>query len=218
MTGPCAGALRQSLIAHTAVLVRSRPAASRLAGLRCPGRPLCVFRSSIGLDRVDRAAQRLSAGLSATRQRGSRRCRAAAADAGGGSPKYALASAVAEAHLTRRCRSEPSALGSLVETAMLAACTGLAYHLSSAFRLEAYLGAFFPLPPVLSAARWSGAAAAKTMVRSAPALGSLPALSPRCAGCHHAALAAAGRASARIHVPPLARCDAQQLTVGALRC
>jgi len=50
---------------------------------------------------------------------------------------------------------------------MLAACTGLAYHLSSAFRLEAYLGAFFPLPVVLSAARWSGGAAAKTMVRAA---------------------------------------------------
>ena len=47
---------------------------------------------------------------------------------------------------------------------MLAACTGLAYHLSSAFRLEAYLGAFFPLPAVLSAARWSGAAAVKTTV------------------------------------------------------
>ena len=48
---------------------------------------------------------------------------------------------------------------------MLAACTGLAYHLSSAFRLEAYLGAFFPLPAVLSAARWSGAAAVKTTAR-----------------------------------------------------
>lgn len=47
---------------------------------------------------------------------------------------------------------------------MLAACTGLAYYLSSAFRLEAYLGAFFPLPAVLSAARWSGAAAVKTTV------------------------------------------------------
>lgn len=63
---------------------------------------------------------------------------------------------------------------------MLAACTGLAYHLSSAFRLEAYLGAFFPLPPVLSAARWSGAAAAKTTVRSAPRL-------PRSRHSHRAA-------------------------------
>jgi hypothetical protein len=59
------------------------------------------------------------------------------------------------------------ALDALVETAMLAACTGLAYHLSSAFRLEAYLGAFFPLPTVLAAARWRGAVALKTMARSA---------------------------------------------------
>ena len=91
--------------------------------------------------------------------------------------------------LTRHCSSEPAVLGSLVETAMLAACTGLAYHLSSAFRLEAYLGAFFPLPAVLSAARWSGAAAVKTMVRrprgrlAFAALTALRRLSPRSCCC-----------------------------------
>ncbi len=64
------------------------------------------------------------------------------------------------------CRNEaPQVLNALVETAMLAACTGLAYHLSSAFRLEAYLGAFFPLPTVLAAARWRGGVAVKTTAR-----------------------------------------------------
>jgi hypothetical protein len=71
--------------------------------------------------------------------------------------------------LPRSPRSDaaPRALDALVETAMLAACTGLAYHLSSAFRLEAYLGAFFPLPTVLAAARWRGVVAVKTTARLA---------------------------------------------------
>ena len=86
---------------------------------------------------------------------------------------------------------------------MLAACTGLAYHLSSAFRLEAYFGAFFPLPVVLSAARWSGAAAVKTTVR--PPCICLSPLSPVCADCHHAIAAAIGWTLARLHVPAAAR-------------
>jgi hypothetical protein len=79
------------------------------------------------------------------------------------------ACASAERRLPRSPRSDtaPRALDALVETAMLAACTGLAYHLSSAFRLEAYLGAFFPLPTVLAAARWRGVVAVKTTARVA---------------------------------------------------
>ena len=52
----------------------------------------------------------------------------------------------------------------LVESAMLAACTGLAYHFSASFRLESYLGALFPFPVVLAAARWGCDAAWKTLV------------------------------------------------------
>ena len=118
--------------------------------------------------------------------------------------------------LTRRYSSEPAALGSLVETAMLAACTGLAYHLSSAFRLEAYLGAFFPLPAVLSAARWSGAAAIKTMVRLAArltcfaALTALRRLSPRSCYCCWAGRCAPPRTccyTVRCAVDSCARCQ-----------
>lgn len=48
----------------------------------------------------------------------------------------------------------------LVEAAVLAAATGLAFHLSAAARADAYFGALFPLPPVLAARRhgWRGAA------------------------------------------------------------
>ena len=46
-------------------------------------------------------------------------------------------------------------LKEVVEVAMFAACTGLAYHLSATLKLESYFGAFFPLPVVLAAARWS---------------------------------------------------------------
>jgi hypothetical protein len=55
-------------------------------------------------------------------------------------------------------------LAPLVESAMLAAMTGLAYHFSASFRLESYLGALFPFPVVLAAARWGCDAAWKTLV------------------------------------------------------
>ena len=51
----------------------------------------------------------------------------------------------------------------IVEAAMLAAMTGLSFHLSSLFRFDAYFGALFPLPVVIAAARWGTAAAARTM-------------------------------------------------------
>lgn len=50
----------------------------------------------------------------------------------------------------------------IVEAAMLAAMTGLSFHLSSLFRFDAYFGALFPLPVVIAAARWGTAAAART--------------------------------------------------------
>jgi hypothetical protein len=55
-------------------------------------------------------------------------------------------------------------LNVLVESAMLAACTGLVYHFSASFRLESYLGALFPFPVVLAAARWGCGAAWRTLV------------------------------------------------------
>jgi len=52
----------------------------------------------------------------------------------------------------------------LVESAMLAAMTGLTFHLSSLFRFDAYFGALFPLPVVIACARLGRAAAMRTLV------------------------------------------------------
>tara|TARA_Y100001954_G_scaffold199611_2_gene217821 strand:- start:2600 stop:3508 length:909 start_codon:yes stop_codon:yes gene_type:complete len=62
---------------------------------------------------------------------------------------------------TRRTGLPPRAL---VESAMLAATTGLAFHLSSLFRFDAYFGALFPLPVVIARARLGRAAAMRTLV------------------------------------------------------
>lgn len=51
----------------------------------------------------------------------------------------------------------------LVETAMLAAVSGLAYALASTMHLEGYLGYFLPLPVILSALRSGPAAGRKTV-------------------------------------------------------
>ncbi|KAL3701738.1 hypothetical protein R1sor_019760 [Riccia sorocarpa] len=55
----------------------------------------------------------------------------------------------------------------LVECAMLAATAGLAYFLSNLFRIEGYLGCFFPLPVVISSMRWGASAGRKTMIATA---------------------------------------------------
>jgi hypothetical protein len=52
----------------------------------------------------------------------------------------------------------------LVEAAMLAALTGLAFHISSLFRFDAYFGALFPLPVVIACARSGRAAAMRTLI------------------------------------------------------
>ncbi|KAF5828554.1 hypothetical protein DUNSADRAFT_17452 [Dunaliella salina] len=52
----------------------------------------------------------------------------------------------------------------LVETAMLAAVSGLAYLLSTILKLEASLGYFLPLPVVLAAMRGGPTAGWKTMM------------------------------------------------------
>jgi len=52
----------------------------------------------------------------------------------------------------------------VVETAMLAAMTGLSFHLSASFRLETYLGSLFPLPIVVASARWGDIAAWRTLL------------------------------------------------------
>lgn len=51
----------------------------------------------------------------------------------------------------------------LVETAMLAAVSGLSYALATTMHLEGYLGYFLPLPVILSALRSGPAAGRKTM-------------------------------------------------------
>lgn len=51
----------------------------------------------------------------------------------------------------------------LVETAMLAAVSGLAYALATTMHLEGYLGYFLPLPVILSALRSGPAAGRKTV-------------------------------------------------------
>ncbi|XP_059317044.1 uncharacterized protein LOC132067754 isoform X3 [Lycium ferocissimum] len=52
----------------------------------------------------------------------------------------------------------------LVESAMFAAVSGLAYLLSNSLAIENYFGCFFALPIVISSMRWGVAAGRKTMV------------------------------------------------------
>ncbi|KAJ8548087.1 hypothetical protein K7X08_021323 [Anisodus acutangulus] len=52
----------------------------------------------------------------------------------------------------------------LVESAMFAAISGLAYLLSNSLAIENYFGCFFALPIVISSMRWGVAAGRKTMV------------------------------------------------------
>ena len=52
----------------------------------------------------------------------------------------------------------------LVETAMLSALTGLLFHLSTLFRLDAYFGALFPLPIVIACARNGTKAASRVAI------------------------------------------------------
>nr|XP_010929088.1 uncharacterized protein LOC105050672 [Elaeis guineensis] len=52
----------------------------------------------------------------------------------------------------------------LVECAMFASISGLAYFLSNSLAIENYFGCFFALPIVISSIRWGMAAGRKTMV------------------------------------------------------
>ncbi|KAJ4815668.1 Membrane protein [Rhynchospora pubera] len=52
----------------------------------------------------------------------------------------------------------------LVECAMFASVSGLAYFLSNSLAIENYFGCFFPLPIVISSMRWGLSAGRKTMV------------------------------------------------------
>lgn len=52
----------------------------------------------------------------------------------------------------------------LVECAMFASVSGLAYFLSNSLSIENYFGCFFPLPIVISSVRWGLSAGRKTMV------------------------------------------------------
>lgn len=54
----------------------------------------------------------------------------------------------------------------LVETAMLAAVTGLGYTLATILKLEGYLGYVLPLPLVLAAQRRGAAAGRQTLTAS----------------------------------------------------
>jgi len=51
-----------------------------------------------------------------------------------------------------------------VECATLASLAGLAFHVSSVFRFDAYLGALFPLPVVIASARMGTRGAMRTLV------------------------------------------------------
>ncbi|KAF3325998.1 putative membrane protein [Carex littledalei] len=55
----------------------------------------------------------------------------------------------------------------LVECAMFASVSGLAYFLSNSLSIENYFGCFFPLPIVISSVRWGLSAGRKTMVATA---------------------------------------------------
>lgn len=46
----------------------------------------------------------------------------------------------------------------------MAACSGLTFYLASLFRIETYLGAFFPLPLVVTGFRWGLPAVARTLL------------------------------------------------------
>lgn len=54
-------------------------------------------------------------------------------------------------------------LQSLVETAMLAAVSGLAYTLATLLKLDSYLGYFLPMPVIVAAMRSGPASGRKTM-------------------------------------------------------
>lgn len=54
-------------------------------------------------------------------------------------------------------------LQSLVETAMLAAVSGLAFTLATLLKLESYLGYFLPMPVIVAAMRSGPASGRKTM-------------------------------------------------------
>lgn len=103
--------------------------------------------------------------------RGSARRHAAfgARDVGGGGSDVAVSSSsAAAADGSVVARAAPNVDGLpvkvLVEAAMLAAMTGLTFHVSSLFRFDAYFGALFPLPVVIAAARWGEKAAMRTLV------------------------------------------------------
>ncbi|GJP57221.1 hypothetical protein CLOM_g16250, partial [Closterium sp. NIES-68] len=55
----------------------------------------------------------------------------------------------------------------LVETAMLAATSGLAFFLANTLRVEGYLGFFFPLPAVVASMRWGAMAGLHTAMSAA---------------------------------------------------
>lgn len=54
-------------------------------------------------------------------------------------------------------------LQSLVETAMLAAVSGLAYTVATLLKIESYLGYFLPMPVIVAAMRSGPASGRKTM-------------------------------------------------------
>ena len=67
---------------------------------------------------------------------------------------------------TRRVTTTPDVLPVkvLVECAMLSALTGLLFHLSTLFRVDAWFGALFPLPVVIAAARHGTNAATRVAI------------------------------------------------------
>jgi len=76
-------------------------------------------------------------------------------------------------------------LQSLVETAMLAAVSGLAFTLATLLRLDSYLGYFLPMPVIVAAMRSGPAAGRKTMTATCFLLLCKPRLKFACGNSMH---------------------------------
>ncbi len=89
---------------------------------------------------------------------------------------------------TQHCRPSLCMLQSLVETAMLAAVSGLAFTLATLLSLESYLGYFLPMPVIVAAMRSGPAAGRKTMTATCFLLLCKPRLKVACGNSMHITL------------------------------
>ena len=143
---------RCGTVVSTSASTSGRAARSTRGAVRAHASPV-EARARVETRARGRDATRARATLGARR-----RARARCARDGSGTD----ATRRSETARARRRRGLPPRV--LVEAAMLAAMTGLAFHISSLFRFDAYFGALFPLPVVIACARSGRAAAMRTLV------------------------------------------------------